>query len=89
MKYFVFFFFFLLIDLEKVNINYFCKTSDKIILFHNVQEEYFMLDKYNYKIGKITFFKCKERSCKLKKVIKNKTFISSNSFFDKCERKTK
>ena len=41
------------------------------------------------KINKIAFFECKERNCKLQKVINNKTFISSSSFFNKCERKIK
>ena len=71
MKYFVFLFFFLFLNLEKKEINYSCKTSNKLILFNKVKEEYLLLDKYNYKIDKITFFKCKERNCELKKVIKN------------------
>tara|TARA_Y100001937_G_C7105520_1_gene324763 strand:+ start:651 stop:920 length:270 start_codon:yes stop_codon:yes gene_type:complete len=89
MKYFIFLFFFLFLNLEKKEINYFCKKSNTLILFNKVEENYILLDKYNYKINKIAFFKCKERNCELKKVIKNKVFISSSSFFDKCERKIK
>lgn len=89
MKYFIFLSFLLLTFTKEKEINYFCKDSDSLILFNNVREEYILLDKYVYKINKIAFFECKERNCKLQKVINDKTFISSSSFFNKCERKIK
>lgn len=84
MKYLFFVLLFVFLNIDEKKINYKCEINNDLYFFNNVSKEYMYLDKYKYEVEKIGIFNCKERNCKLKKVINEKEFFSNKNFFKNC-----